>query len=175
MKILLVSVLLVVLLGINSFGQADGKWSIGVGTSLRNGFTADLYIDRHLGDRWQIGLMPTALFSFNPIAVSTMVVLNLNARFYFSNWQVVRPYTYSYAGYGEEFSRFIDSPDPMKVVKFINASLGVGLRVPLGKKGWSLDGNVGYLGYFGTSVKKKFQTYVISFSVFKRFGKMAKQ
>jgi hypothetical protein len=175
MKALLISTLLVILLASNSFGQGEGKLSVGVGSSMRNGLTADLYIDRNLGERWQIGLMPSALFAFNPQVDYTLITLNLNTRFYLSKWRVIRPYTYAYTGYGEEYSKFVDSPDPTSVVKFINNSLGVGVRIAIGKKGWSLDGNIGYLGYIGTSEKNYFQTVVYSFSIFKSFGKKEKR
>lgn len=45
------------------FGQTEGKWSVGVGysPSVQDGSTFAVYINRHMGNKWQIGLIPFCL------------------------------------------------------------------------------------------------------------------
>jgi hypothetical protein len=181
MKVLVFSVVFVALLGSNSFGQAEGKWSVGVNaTPIFDGITTSVYINRHFGARWQLGVMPfTRFYKYvSPYSktTSTMVGLNVNARFYLTNWTFLKPYTYGYTGYGETYSTFehSNSPTSSSVIKFFNTSAGIGLQIPIGKSGWSLDGNFGYQGYFANSEKYNFHTYVYAFGIFRRFGKKAK-
>jgi hypothetical protein len=188
MKALVVSFLLVIIATFNSFGQADGKWSVGVGaTPVFDGLTTSIYINRHLGERWQFGIMPFSRFyklsstytgGASPITSKTnsiMLGLNVNARYYITNkWAFIKPYVYGYSGYGETHTKYeyTSYPTRSSVIKFFNTSLGLGVQVPIGRRGWSLDGNFGYQGYFATSEKYNFHTYVYSFGVFKRFGKI---
>ena len=173
MKVLTISFLLVIATTINSYSQADGNWSVGVGTTRTVvGYTTNLYINRHLGEHWEVGAMPFALFTFNSDFNYTMIGLNLNARFYLSNWQTVRPYAYGYSGFGAIYSSFDNSQNPTsEKVTFSNTSFGAGLQVPVGKKGWSLDGNFGYQGYFAITEEFDLHNTVFSFSVYKRFRK----
>jgi hypothetical protein len=182
MKGLLVLIILIVFHFSNSYGQGDGKWSAGVNaTPIFDGLTSSIFINRHVGERWQIGAMPFTRFykyvdDFSK-TTSTMVGLNINARFYLAKWAFLKPYTYGYTGYGETYSKFEhnNAPTSNDVIKFFNTSLGVGVQVPVGKRGWSLDGNFGYQGYFANSEKYDFHTYVYSFGIFKRFGKKDKE
>jgi hypothetical protein len=167
MKTLIASGLLVFLLASNSYGQGDGKWSVGVNaTPIFDGLTSSIFINRHIGERWQIGAMPFTRFykyvdDFSK-TTSTMAGLNFNARFYLTKWTFLKPYTYGYTGYGETYSKFEHSNGPTfnNVIKFFNSSIGVGMQVPIGIRGWSLDGNFGYQGYFANSEKSNF--YILS-------------
>ncbi len=84
MKVLSISFLLVFALTANAFGQADGKWSAGVGvTPFADGFSSALYFNRHVGERWQFGAMPLYRYvKFSSGSKSVILGLNFNSRFY---------------------------------------------------------------------------------------------
>ena len=176
MKVLIFSCLIVFTISSKTFAQADGNWSAGVGTtSTIVGYTFNIYINRRLGERWELGAMPFALFTFIPDYNYTMIGLNIKARLYLSNWKKVRPYAYGYSGLGAIYSNFDNRPNSTSdVITFSNTSFGVGIQVPIGKKGWSLDGNFGYQGYFAITEEFYLHNTVFSFSVYKRFRKKIK-
>ena len=183
MKVRTIIILLVFTLTVNSFGQADGKWSVGVGvTPVFDRAIGTIYINRHITEQWQVGAMPFVQFSsYTSSGMNSntiMLGLNLNTRFYFSRWTKLLPYAYGYGGYGESHTDIEIStiPPPFSVVpKFYNASVGIGMQVPFGKSGWSLDGNFGYLGYFEIDgYNSPYHTTIYSFGIFKRFSKSKK-
>jgi len=159
------------------YAQERGDWYVGIGGTLFGGGTMlGMYVNQHLNARWQVGVMPFArIYNFNDgfsKNTSTTLGLNVNSRFYLARGRTLLPYAYTYGGYGESYNTF---EYPTSITKstdrFFNASLGLGVQVLLGEAGWSVDANMGYLGYFGLQDTGSFNTYIYSIGLFKRFGK----
>ena len=163
---------------LTGFAQPEnaGNWSVGVGvTSLGGGLTLGGYINKHLNDRWQVGVMPFARFyKFNSDFTNTRATtlgLNLNGRYYLVKWQLFLPYAYAYGGYGETYATFEHPSSVDKSTdRFFNTSVGLGTQILLGR-GWSVDANIGYFGYFGVNETGSITSYIYSFGMFKRIGK----
>ncbi len=175
------NLLTILLIGIASlaFGQTNGKWSVGVGytPSIQSGSTFGVYINRHFGEKWQVGLMPFGWFygyenpSFTSLK-SNSFGLNLSARYSPVQLKLFKPYLYSFAGYG--YSTFKYSNPNYSIndltTDYINLSLGIGTEIAI-SKGWSLDANLGYLRLAFFDNAGYGNSPVFSIGVLKRFGK----
>ena len=129
-------------------GQDMGKWSVGVGVmTYGNGIRTNLSINRNIGHRFQVGLMPS--FEYAPFNTSNgyFTGINLSTRFYILKEKKVLPYIYGYGGYlmSSVVSRDGSYPEKWNGHGY-NYSLGLGLQLQL-KKGWSLDFNIGFFEY----------------------------
>ena len=177
MKTFFVSFLFVFYLATNSFGQAEGNWSVGVGvTPFAGGITMALYANHHFGDRWQIGAMPifrnVKLESNNQ---SKLFGIHFNTRFYLTQWKFLKPYAYGFTGYLHENYIYLKGQDLVELkTNYWDLSVGLGLQLPLGKKGWSIDANGGYFGDIDFRGYVNYKSWFYSFGIFKRFGKSKK-
>ncbi|MCF6351697.1 MAG: porin family protein [Cyclobacteriaceae bacterium] len=161
-----------------SFGQTNGKWSVGVGytPSVQRGSTFGVYINRHFGEKWQVGLIPFGWFYGydNPRFTSlksNSLGLNLSARYSPFQSKILKPYLYSFAGYGYSTFKYSNPTYLIDVLTmdYVNLSLGIGTEIAI-SKGRSLDANLGYLrlAFFDRGYDS---SPVFSIGVLKRFGK----
>ncbi len=173
--------LTVILIGLAtlSFGQTNGKWSVGMGytPAIQGGSTFSGYINRHLGDKWQVGIMPFGWFdSYENPGFSSQKTnslgLNLTSRYSPLQLGIFKPYMYSFAGYGHSTFKysFQNNPTEISTVDYLNFSIGVGGEFSVGR-GWSLDANYGYLRLEFFEDNGYINTMYFSVGILKRFGK----
>ena len=155
--------------------QEKGDISIGIGISPEyDGISSALYFNKHLSDRWQLGLMPfTRLFESSTSAYDfkrTYIGLNVNTRYYFLTNRTVLPYAFAYAGYASSFIRREYSTTTEKeTTHHYDFCPGIGTQIQFGKSGWSFDFNIGHLWFNQFSGAEKFRGLQYSFGFFKRF------
>lgn len=156
--------------------QTQGKWSLGVGATpaFDNGLTVGLYTNRHLSDHWEIGLMPyTWIYKKDGDSYDHnhhSLGLNLNARYTIIRWKVLGPYVYGYGGLGQTKYNYEGINAPSSITfNYSNFSTGIGSRIHLGSKDWSLDFNTGYFWINELDGDSKSSYLFYSIGVFKRF------
>lgn len=174
--------LITILLGqaINSFAQEKGDWSFGLGLSpYWDGLSTSIYANRHIGDRWQVGLMPfTRYFKYSGNSSTTnqyYLGVNLNARYYVLKEKKFLPYLYGFSGYATTYTNIDDGSSISKESQnHYDLSIGIGTQYQLGNRGWSLDLNIGYLWFNEINGLDQFRAPFYSFGVFKRLMKSKK-
>jgi len=180
MKTILLLTALLLGTAINSVAQEKGDWSFGLGLSpYWDGLSASIYANRHMGDRWQVGLMPfTRYYTYTGNFATTnqyYLGANLNARYYVLKEKKLLPYRYGFGGYAQTYTNTDDGSTISKERQNnYDFSLGLGTQYQLGNKGWSLDLNIGYLWFNEINGADKFRAPFYSFGVFKRLIKSQK-
>jgi len=174
--------LFAILLGLtmHSIGQENAKWSLGLGLSpFFDGINTAIYVNRHLGDRWQVGFMPftryTNFKSQNSNTNQFYFGANLNTRFYLLKEKRFLPYLYGFGGYVKTYTSVDDGSSISKESQNnFNYSLGAGTQFKIGEKGCSLDLNVGILWFNEFDLTSSLRAPFYSFGVFKRLQKSGK-
>lgn len=140
-------------LALSASAQEEQKWSVGVGlTPQLNSITTSVYLNKHIGDRWHLGLMPIYIFSKTncPLFVnySNHIGLNFNSRYYFTKDNIFNPYAYGFGGYVHNYELQKDLTNTYKSnYHNVDVSVGAGTQIKSGYEGWSLDANIGYFMY----------------------------
>ncbi len=174
------NLLSVLLIGISlsSFGQSNGKWSTGLSytPSIQGGATFAVNINRHFGEKWQVGLMPFGWFygyenpGFTSLKANSLG-LNITSRFSPIQTKLFKPYFYSFAGYGRSTFNYSNPNYPQDAISegYLSFSIGAGTELNI-TNGWSLDVNLGYLGvsFFNNN---EYSAPVFSVGFLKRVGK----
>ncbi len=174
---------MLVVFALNATAQTEGKWSVGVGytPSIVGGQTFTGYINRHLGEKWQVGVMPFGFFykdtdSSGYTDKSHTIGLNLSTRFAPYQFKLLKPYIYAFTGYGLGVFKYSNQySEGIDYSHNLDFSLGIGTEIRMGDGGWAIDLNVGSLllksentdgsgsgGYLGP---------IFSVGILKRFGK----
>ncbi len=162
-----------------SFGQTQGKWSVGVSYTplIQSGSTFATYLNRHLNKKWQIGLMPFGYFynykSDYSSFKSNLMGLNFTSRYVLLQGDISKTYIQAFSGYGYTANTYQDSNngERKEELDYLNFSVGVGVEIAIGKKGWFGDINLGYLRYHSLSEVDNFNSPMGSIGILKRFGK----
>lgn len=170
--------ILFVVLAANSNAQTVGKWSIGVGytPSIQTGYAFAIYLNRHLGNKWQVGLTPFVWYDKNSAtqtvtANSTSLGLNLTSRFTPIQLNMFKPYLYGRAGYGNTLTKYSNPNYADRNEDYVNFSLGIGTEVSI-SNGWAIDANLGYIKLDFIDSDSYNQSPILSIGVLKRFGKV---
>ena len=172
--------LLLLAFAINVNGQNDGKWSTGIGysPSIQGGATFAIYLNRHVGKKWQVGLIPFGwLDSYTSVtgtsSKSNSLGLNLTSRFMPVQFNVFRPYLYAFSGFGHSTFKRTNPSYSIQVSTddYFNYSVGIGVETII-TSGWSIDTNLGYLRLEFLNDGGYYNTPVFSVGVLKRFGKV---
>jgi len=177
MKTLTIALLIFMALGANA--QTEGKWSVEVGYSplIQSGSTFAVYVNRHLSEKWQIGLMPFGyIYNFSTdysSFKSNSMGLNFTSRYTLIKGSISKTYIQSFGGYGRTTNTYQSSnlDESKEDLDFLNFSVGVGVEIAIGKKGWFGDINLGYLRYYSLSDVNNFNSPIGSIGILKRFGK----
>lgn len=176
-------IILFVFFTINANAQTSGKWSVGVGytPSIEGGLLFTAYGNRHLSDKWQIGLMPFGWFNsesgYYNSSKSITTGLNISTRYFPFAHKVLSLYIYSYTGYAYSQSKYESISIDNITIKgsLFDISLGLGLEAVLFKSDWSIDANVGYLSVKsfrkGRNSSDFYTMPMFSVGILKRFGK----
>ncbi len=162
-----------------SFGQTKGKWSAGVSYTplIQSGSTFATYLNRHLNEKWQIGLMPFGYFynykSDYSSFKSNSMGLNFTSRYVLLQGDISKTYIQAFGGYGHTANTYQNSnnSEQKEELDYLNFSVGVGVEIAIGKKGWFGDINLGYLRYHSLSEASNFNSAIGSIGILKRFGK----
>ena len=177
MKTPIIALLLFFAIGANA--QTDGKWSAGISYTpmIQSGSTFATNINRHLSKKWQIGLMPfgyihnfsTDFSSFK----SNSMGLNFTSRYTLIIGNISKTYIQAFGGYGHTENTYQSSyyDERKEGLDYVNFSIGVGVEIAIGEKGWFGDINLGYLRYHSLSGVNNFNSAMGSIGVLKRFGK----
>ena len=153
----------------------NSNWSVGLGVTPQwDAISTTLYANRHLGERWQIGLMPIGRWKKYEhdtyTANDNWLGINLNTRFHIVKDGLLTPYLYGFGGYINHEIKISDSSGKRNYkYDYLNFSAGGGTLINIGSKGWSIDVNVGYFWLHGYENGARFNDYFYSFGVFKRF------
>lgn len=177
MKKWILSAALITFLLAPSLAQ-EGKWSLGLGFSAEKyekyRYSGAIYINRNLGPRWQVGIMPTTSYYQTSGTGSTLTEfllgVHVNTRFYFLTETKLKPYAFGYLGNTFVFQEQVGDTEYTKTNESVmSGGIGLGLQYDIGKKGWSLDLN-GALRYFRKPSKvAQHNEYFLSIGVFKKF------
>ncbi len=176
MKTILLFLMLLLGQAMHSIGQDKGHWSIGLDLSpYWDGLSTCIYVNRHISNRLQIGIMPLTRFYKYTGSHSTFkqyyLGMNLNTRYYMLKERRMLPYLYSFGGYIKTFERIDDGSDIEKDSQNnYNFSVGLGTQYKIGLKGWSIDMNIGYLWFNQINGFNKFHAPFYSFGIFKQLG-----
>jgi len=137
-----------------------------------------LAVSAETRNRWQVGAMPVFRYwqSGKAGINGTSVGISVNCRYRFTDWQSVQPYAYGFSGYIKEFvKREVTNSDNDFNRDYLKGSMGLGIQVPIGTKGWSADLNAGYFWYYSFDGTVIYHSGFYSFGLFKRLVKKSKK
>ena len=171
------------LFGLTLSSNAQSRRDISTGLGIlpsRSGGLIVLYVNRHLNDKWQAGVMPMFRYGKGNLTPSTseeyiMFALNLNARYYFVDSKRWIIYGFGFGGYMKTYHNYFDSDGitDREVLNFIDIAGGGGTQLKLGQNGWSIDLTLGFV--WMDHINGAYDTWggLLTFGVFKRFERPA--
>ena len=140
-------------LAFTSKSQSNRDISTGLGVLPSEiGGLIVLYANRHLNEKWQVGLMPMFRYSSSSLTPSTsweyiLFAINLNARYYFVNSKRWIFYGFGIGGFMKTYHNYFDTVaiTDREVLNFIGIGGGGGTQLKLGQNGWSIDLSLGII------------------------------
>lgn len=172
------------LFGLALFSNAQTSRDISLGLGMLptgSGGLVVLYGNRHLNEKWQVGIMPMFRYGKGNLTTSTseeyiMYALNLNTRYYFIDSKRWIVYGFGFGGFMKTYHNYFDTDGTTKreVLNFIDLAGGGGTQLKLGQNGWSIDLTFGFVWMDSINGAQNTWGGILTFGVFKRFHRQAK-
>jgi len=138
------------------YAQDFKPWNVALSTTyFYQNFVLEASVNRELGKRFEVGIMP--IYQFSILESSTYSSynqesygINATGRFFIGRGNVLEPYVATIIGFGAYSSERTYTYGSTTEVQssdynFFDAALLLGNELKMGKKGWIFDFNVGLL------------------------------